>query len=70
VPEEVAAGGVGAEVDEVGLVDPAAVVLDVGLEEDRDGVVGDGAAGERGGVDEPAAPAVEAEGGELGMVGE
>ena len=47
---------------EVRLVDPAAVVLDVGLIEDRDRVVGDGTAGEGDRVDEPRPPAsIEAE---------
>jgi hypothetical protein len=43
----------------VGLVEPATVVLDVGLVEDGDRVVGDRAAGERGGVDEPAPSGVD-----------
>jgi hypothetical protein len=45
-------------------------MLDVGLEEDRDRVVGDLAAGQRDGVDEPAPPAVGAHLGHLADVGQ
>jgi len=70
VPQAVKARGIGAALHQVGLVDPAALMLDVGLIEDGDGVGMEAATDERHDVDEPPLPGDEIERRQLGEIGQ
>lgn len=69
VPEEVTPGAFGTDGDQVALIDPTTVVFDVGLKEDRDRLIRDLSTGELGGRCKPLLPTVDAELGELGVIG-
>ena len=69
VPQTRGAAAIGTGVHEVAFVDPRAFVLDVGLVEDRDGVLVDARGDGGGGRDEPLAPRGEIEA-HLGNVGQ
>ena len=68
VPEQVRACRVGAVEHEVAFVDPSSVVLDVGLIEDRNTIVGNGPACQRDGLHEPRPPTIDTERRQLAVI--